>query len=153
MDLILWRHAEAEDAAEGQDDLDRALTSRGEKQAHRVATWLDRQLPEGTRILSSPARRCEQTVLALGRKYKVRQDLAPEATVADMLHAAQWPESKQAVLLVGHQPVIGETLAELLGVGAGTLPVRKGAVWWLRTRERDGEQQTVVFAVNSPETV
>lgn len=153
MDLILWRHAEAEDAAEGQDDLDRALTSRGEKQAHRVATWLDRQLPEGTRILSSPARRCEQTVLALGRKYKVRQDLAPEATVADMLHAAQWPESKQAVLLVGHQPMIGETLAELLGVGAGTLPVRKGAVWWLRTRERDGEQQTVVFAVNSPETV
>ncbi|MEO7547467.1 MAG: histidine phosphatase family protein, partial [Ramlibacter sp.] len=40
MDLILWRHAEAEDAPEGGDDLDRALTSRGEKQAARVAAWL-----------------------------------------------------------------------------------------------------------------
>jgi len=153
MDLILWRHAEAEDAAEGQDDLERALTSRGEKQAHRVATWLDRQLPEGTRIICSPARRCEQTVLALGRRYKIRQDLAPGATWGDLLHAAQWPESKQAVLLVGHQPVIGETLAQLLGISAGSLPVRKGAAWWLRTRERDGSQQTVVWAVHSPETL
>jgi phosphohistidine phosphatase len=153
MDLILWRHAEAEDAAEGQDDLDRALTPRGEKQAHRVATWLDRQLPEGTRILCSPARRCEQTVLALGRRYKIRQDLAPEATFGELLHAAQWPEAKQAVLLVGHQPVIGETLAHLLGVAAGSLPVRKGSAWWLRTRERDGSQQTVVWAVHSPETL
>ena len=68
MDLVLWRHAEAEEAAEGQNDLRRSLTSRGEKQAARVASWLDRQLPEGARILCSPARRCEQTVLALGRK-------------------------------------------------------------------------------------
>jgi len=31
--------------------------------------------------------------------------------------------------------------------------VRKGMVWWLRTRERDGQQQTVVTAVQSPETL
>lgn len=29
MDLILWRHAEAEVAAPGQDDLQRALTHKG----------------------------------------------------------------------------------------------------------------------------
>ena len=51
MDLILWRHAEAEDAAEGQGDLDRVLTSRGEKQAARMAAWLDRQLADGVKIL------------------------------------------------------------------------------------------------------
>ena len=153
MDLILWRHAEAEDAAEGQEDLARALTPRGEKQAFRVAGWLDRQLPEGTRVLSSPALRCEQTVLALGRKFKLRDELGPEATTATLLQAAQWPDAKQAVLLVGHQPVLGETLAQLLGVQGGSLPVRKGAAWWLRTRERDGQQQTVVWAVHSPETV
>ena len=44
MDLILWRHAEAFDLAEGQTDLERALTPRGEKQAARMAAWLDRQL-------------------------------------------------------------------------------------------------------------
>ena len=151
MDLILWRHAEAEDEAEGLDDLERALTQRGEKQASRVGAWLDRQLPEGTRVLSSPARRCEQTVLALGRKYKLRPELAPGASVQDLLGAAQWPHAKQPVLVVGHQPVLGETVAQLMGMAAGGCPVRKGAVWWLRTRERDGQEQTVVWAVHSPE--
>jgi phosphohistidine phosphatase len=153
MDLILWRHAEAEDAAVGQDDLARALTSRGEKQAARVAGWLDRQLPEGARVLSSPALRCEQTALALGRKFRLRDELGPQATPDGLLELAQWPNAKQAVLLVGHQPVLGETLARLLGVQAGSLPVRKGAAWWLRTRERDGHAQTVVWAVHSPESL
>ena len=56
MDLILWRHAEAQDEDESGDDLKRSLTARGEKQAARMAAWLDRHLPEGTRILCSPAR-------------------------------------------------------------------------------------------------
>jgi phosphohistidine phosphatase len=150
MDLILWRHAEAEDEAEGGDDLKRSLTARGEKQAARMGPWLDRQLPEGARVLCSPALRCEQTVLALGRKYKIRQELAPGATAADLLGLAQWPSAKQAVLLVGHQPVLGETIAQLLHFEQGTCPVRKGAVWWLRSRERDGDEQTVLIAVQYP---
>jgi phosphohistidine phosphatase len=153
MDLMLWRHAEAEDPHEGQRDLDRSLTARGEKQAARVAAWLDRQLPEGTKILCSPARRCEQTVLALGRKYKLRDELAPDATPDDILEAAQWPGARYPVLVVGHQPALGETIARLMGVDAGGCAVRKGAVWWLRTRERDGHQQTVVWAVQSPESI
>ena len=152
MDLILWRHAEAEEESDALDDMERALTPRGEKQAARVAAWLDRHLPEGTRVLSSPARRCEQTALALGRRYKLRNELVPAATAADVLAAAQWPLAKQAVLIVSHQPVLGETIAQLLGVQGGSCAVRKGAVWWLRTRERDGQEQTVVWAVQAPET-
>lgn len=153
MDLILWRHAEAEDLEEGGNDLKRSLTGRGEKQAARMAAWLDRQLPEGARILCSPARRCEQTVLALGRKYKTRQELAPGASVADLLEVAQWPSAKQAVLLVGHQPELGQTIAQLLNFNHDSWPVRKGAVWWLRTRERDGHEQTVLIAVQSPDVL
>ena len=153
MDLILWRHAEAEDAAEGQDDLSRALTGRGEKQAARVAAWLDRVLPEGTRILSSPARRCEQTVLALGRKYKVREELGPDATAAQLLEAVQWPNARQPVLLVGHQPILGEVVAQLLGIEGGSCAVRKGGAWWIRTRERGGHEQAVVVAVQSADSV
>ena len=153
MDLILWRHAEAEDGAEGQDDLARALTARGEKQAARVAAWLDRVLPEGTRVLSSPARRCEQTVLPLGRKYKLRAELAPDTSPALLLETAQWPTSRQPVLVVGHQPVLGEVVAQLLGIEGGSCPVRKGAVWWIRTRERDGHEQAVVVAVQSPDSL
>lgn len=153
MDMILWRHAEAQDEESGGDDLKRSLTGRGEKQAARMAAWLDRQVPEGARILCSPARRCEQTVLALARKYKIRQELAPESTAADLLEVAQWPSAKQAVLLVGHQPALGETIAQLLHFKHDSCPVRKGAVWWLRTRERDGHQQTLLVAVQSPDVL
>ncbi|TFZ08043.1 SixA phosphatase family protein [Ramlibacter humi] len=151
MDLILWRHAEAEDPVDGADDLQRSLTPRGEKQAARIGAWLDRQLPDGARILCSPARRCEQTVLALGRKYKVRAELAPDATVQQLLEVAQWPVARQPVVLVGHQPVLGELVASLMDITGGSCAVRKGSAWWLRTRERAGDRQTIVVAVQSPD--
>jgi phosphohistidine phosphatase len=152
MDLILWRHAEAEDEAPG-GDLQRALTARGEKQAARMAAWLDRQLMDGVKILCSPALRCEQTVAPLGRKYKLRDELAPGATPDAILAAAQWPGAKQPVLIVGHQPTLGETAAQLLGMEPRELTIRKGAVWWFRSREREGEDQTVLVAVLSPDMV
>lgn len=151
MDLIFWRHAEADDWTEGCDDMQRSLTPRGEKQAKRMAGWLDRQLPEGTRIVSSPARRCEQTALALGRKYKLRVELAPDATPDALLAAAGWPHSKSVVLMIGHQPALGQAISLLLGLQQDSCAVRKGAVWWIRTRERDGDVQTVVVTVQAPE--
>ena len=157
MDLILWRHAEAEVWPDGDpqagSDLDRSLTARGEKQAARMAGWLDRQLPEGARILVSPARRCEQTALALGRKFKIRSELAPDATSAQLLELVQWPLGKSPILVVGHQPTLGQTIAQLLGLQESDCPVKKGAVWWLRSRERDGHSQTVVVTVQSPEVL
>ena len=151
MNLVLWRHAEAHELREGEQDLDRTLTSRGEKQAKRMAQWLDRQLPDLTRVLVSPARRTEQTAQALGRKYKVRQELAPGATVVQLLEAVQWPDDKSTVLVVGHQPLLGQTIAQLLGLNASECAVKRGAVWWLRSRERGASQQTVVVTVQSPE--
>jgi len=151
MDLIFWRHAEAEDWTDGCDDMQRALTSRGEKQAKRMASWLDRQLPEGTRVISSPARRCEQTVMALERRYKLREELAPETTPQALLAAAGWPNGKSVVLVVGHQPALGQAISQLLGWQHESCPVRKGSVWWIRTRERDGDVQTVVVTVQTPE--
>lgn len=153
MDLVLWRHAEAHEAAPDGDDLLRALTPRGEKQAARMAAWLDRQLPEGARILVSPARRTEQTVLALGRKYKVRTELAPGATVEQVLQLAHWPQGRGVTLLVGHQPVLGQTIALLLGLKGSECSVRKGAVWWLRHRLRDGISQTTLVSVQSPDVL
>jgi len=155
MDLILWRHAEAEDGLLGDEtsglDLDRSLTQRGEKQAARMAAWLDRQLPEGARVMVSPARRCEQTALALGRKYKIRPELAPHASVAQLLELVKWPSSKYPILIVGHQPVLGQTIAQLLGLKESECAVKKGALWWLRNRERDGQSQTVIVTVQLPE--
>ena len=153
MDLILWRHAEALEMREVQDDLDRALTPKGERQALRVAAWLNQQLPASTRVLASPARRTQQTAAVLDRRVKTVPALAPDGTVEGLLHAVRWPDAREPVLVVGHQPVLGLTAAYLLAGQAQTWAVRKGALWWLRAREREGVLQVVLHAVVSPELV
>ncbi|GAA4420475.1 SixA phosphatase family protein [Acidovorax lacteus] len=151
MDLILWRHAEAHPGLEEGDDLERALTPRGEKQALRMAGWLDRQLPEGLRVLASPARRTVQTAEALGRKFKLRAELLPDGTPDDLLELVQWPQGRGAVLVVGHQPLLGRVVAQLMGLPGGECAVRKGSVWWLRQRQRLDQPQTVLVTVQTPE--
>ena len=158
MDLILWRHAEAEVAEEGGDDLSRPLTKKGERQASRMAAWLDRHLPEGTRVLVSPSERTQQTVAPLGRKFKLRDELVPDTTLEDVLTLLKWhPEtglqSKGPVLLVGHQPYLGQLIARLLGMDEQICSVSKGGVWWLRTRMRDGQLQTVLLTVAVPDFI
>lgn len=129
MDLILWRHAEAHELHEGEDDMERPLTARGERQAQRMARWLDKQLPEGIRIFCSPAVRAEQTLLPLGRKYKLRDELSPQCSQDHVLELVKWPNAKHAVLVVGHQPFLGRTAASLLNLANDDLAIRKGAVW------------------------
>ncbi len=155
MDLILWRHAEAEDLQETDDgcsaDLSRRLTSKGEKQAARMAAWLDRQLPQGVKIWCSPAVRTEQTALALQRKYRVREELGPDRTADDLLQLVQWPQAGQTALVIGHQPTLGRVIARLMNLQDTECAVKKGALWWLRQRERNGQPQTVLLTVQTPE--
>jgi phosphohistidine phosphatase len=150
MDLILWRHAEAEP---GEPDLGRRLTAKGLKQAERVAAWLDGHLPDTTRILASPADRAQQTALALKRKFRIVPELAPGAAASDLLAAAGWPDAREAVLLVGHQPTLGEVAALLLAGEQLAWSVRKAAVWWLSNRVRDGTSGVVLRVVIGPDFV
>jgi phosphohistidine phosphatase len=151
MDLLLWRHAEAEVAREGQDDLQRQLTGKGELQAQRMARWLDKHLPASTRILASPALRTQQTAQAIGRRFKTVEAIAPGASVDAVLDAANWPQSKAPVLIVGHQPTLGQVVAQLLGGPEQGWSIRKGSVWWLRHRDRDAGAQVVLLTVQSPD--
>lgn len=151
MDLILWRHAEAVDLELVGDDMVRYLTPRGEKQAARMAAWLDRQMPDGAKVLASPAVRAEQTAKILGRKFKTSTALAPLATPQQLLDLVQWPHGKGCVLVVGHQPTLGHVISRLVGLQTNECAVRKGALWWLRYREREDGEQTVVVTVQSPD--
>jgi phosphohistidine phosphatase len=152
MDLIFWRHAEAEDEREGLADVDRALTPRGEKQAARIGAWLHRHLPADTRVLCSPALRCQQTALRLGRGYVLCEDLAQGTRPADLLRATEWPSAPHPVLIVGHQPALGQALAQLLRLQDDRCTVLKGAAWWLRQRAQAGGSETIVWAVRSPDS-
>ena len=150
MDLILWRHAEAEP---GEPDLGRRLTSKGRKQAERMAAWLEHRLPETTRILVSPAERTQQTALALGRRYRTSREVAPGASAASILAAAGWPDAREPVLVVGHQPTLGEVAAFLLAGEEAGWSIRKGAVWWLTNRTRLGQSGAVLKVAIGPDLV
>lgn len=150
MELILWRHAEAE---LGEPDEGRALTAKGHKQASKIADWLDRNLPESCRILVSPATRTLQTVEALGRKYKVMPELAPERSAEDLLRAANWPDSREPVLIIGHQPTLGLVASQLICGQAQEWSLRKANVWWIAQRERGNITTNYLKAVIAPELV
>lgn len=150
MDLILWRHAEAE---EGTPDLQRPLTAKGQKQARRMAEWLDSQLPDGCKILVSPALRTLQTVEPLGRKYKVVPEIGPGASAQDVLRAANWPKGKEAVMVVAHQPTLGEVAALLVGGRDGYWEMKKANAWWIVQKEADDPDSLYLKAVMAPELI
>ncbi len=147
MDLILWRHAEAE---EGEDDLRRRLTRKGERQARRMADWLNQRLAAKTRVLVSPAERTRATAAALERSVQIVPALAPDAAPQALLDAARWPRSAEPVLIVGHQPTLGLLASRLLSGLEQPWSIRKGAVWWLRMRQHDAGEVTLV-AVQGPD--
>jgi phosphohistidine phosphatase len=156
VDIILWRHAYARRIDEGAPvdealDLARELTPKGHVQARASAKWLKRHLSAGTRVLCSPALRCQETAQYLEMEVRTVQALRPSAGADEVLAAAKWPSAKSPVLIVGHQPALGQVVGRLLGIAEGVVAVRKAGIWWLRQRERDGVTQTTVVAVVSPD--
>jgi phosphohistidine phosphatase len=141
MELILWRHADAE---EGADDMARRLTRKGEKQAAAMAKWLRAHLPKDYTVLASPAARAQETAAALGAKVITEKTLAPGASPAAIIKAAE--KHKGLVIIVGHQPDLGRAAAHLVADTRAEWSIRKGAIWWL-----SGEAPARIEAVVSPD--
>jgi phosphohistidine phosphatase len=131
MELILWRHADAED---GMHDSERKLTAKGVKQAARMAKWLRARIPEDAVILASPAKRAQQTARALSPNFKTVKEIGTSATSEDILLAAGWPSDNRTVVVVGHQPTLGETAAWLMTGKKEQWALKKGAVVWVARR-------------------
>ncbi len=159
MELILWRHADAGDSvADPRDDLDRRLTDRGRRQAARVARWLESRLPERCLVISSPAPRAQETAEALGLKIRIDERLAPGSTGASVLDVAGWPGKEsdgksRHVLIVGHQPSLGEAFSLALAGQAQRWTVRKGGLVWLVSRSSGGESPVYLRASIGPDLV
>lgn len=144
MDLLLWRHAEAE---EGDDDLKRRLTERGERQAKVMAAWIRQHQPKDLRIVVSPSIRTQQTAQALRLPFETHRKIGPEACVSELIAASGWPQASGSVLIIGHQPSLGRLAALLLAGHEAEWSIKKGALWWLSNRVRRGETQTVLRAM------
>lgn len=150
MELILWRHAEAED---GSPDIARQLTAKGEKQAQKIASWLKARMMKPVRILASPASRTQQTAMALSTKFETSAEVGTEASAERILRAAGWPDAKGTVLIVGHQPTLGQVAATLLSGQDDDWKIEKGAVWWFSTSVEWGDPITALRAVIMPKDV
>lgn len=148
MDLLLWRHAEAVD---GAPDLARQLTARGHKQAREIAQWITKHAPKHLRVLVSPAVRAQETATALTSDFETLPVLAPGEDPEGILDAAGWEISNGAVLVVGHQPTLGQAAALAMFGRAHDISVKKGGLWWLTLRDRDEGHRVVVRAVVNPE--
>lgn len=146
MDLILWRHADAE---EGIPDAERRLSAQGKVQAERMAQWLRARLPGDPVFLVSPARRAQETARALVPTFNISRAVGTTATASAVMEAAGWPDARGAVVVVGHQPTLGQVAALALTATAAELDIEKGAVFWLVRRE--GDRKTRIHAVISPE--
>jgi phosphohistidine phosphatase len=143
MELILWRHADAED---GKPDLARRLTPKGRAQAERIAAWIGEHVPPGFHLIASPAVRAQETARALRAPIETSPLIGPGAPVASILSAAAWPERPRTAILVGHQPDFGRAAAFLLCGEEQEWHIDKGALWWLA-----GGKPAFIKAVVSPD--
>lgn len=154
MQLILWRHAEAEDIA--ASDMVRNLTPKGKKQAAHMSAWLHAQLQDDIvnwRVVASKANRAQQTAAALGLATNISADILPDAPAEAVLKAANWPDGNRNVIVVGHQPTLGHAIARLVNGVDGYVSVKKGAMWWFEVRYRDGRAETRLKAMATPDTI
>ena len=168
MQLVLWRHAQA---GEGSPDLARELTAHGREQARAMAAWLAPRLPAGARLVASPALRSRQTAQALRTPDLIDPRIAPEADLDEHLAAigraggadagrhdriGNPPEALdegRVLVLVGHQPTLGRLASQLLAGEPLDWRIRKGAIWWLATRAREGHARFWLRAVIDPDTL
>lgn len=141
MDLILWRHADAED---GVPDDERRLTAKGRRQAQKMAAWLTEQLSGDCRVIVSPAMRTRETAAAFTDKPVIDKAVSTSATPQGVLQAAGWPDAAGTIVVVGHQPTLGATAALALTGEAAAWSLKKGAVWWL-AHDEDGVRVKAVI--------
>ncbi len=150
MDLILWRHAEAE---YGFDDLNRKLTVKGQRQAEKMAKWLTRQVRgRKVQLIASGARRSQQTLAAFSKDFLVESRLNPGASAAAYFNCCGWPSNWDGVVIVvGHQPEIGRVASLALTGREVEWSVKKGAIWWLQQHAGPGGLQTTLRAMMTPQ--
>ena len=128
MNLYLMRHgiAVAADDLGVVQDKERPLTSKGIKRIRRAARGIRRLGIEFDGVLTSPLLRARQTAdivaaaLDLQSRLEEITELAPECSVEQLIICLTRYQDRDHLLLVGHQPLLGQTLAGLIEPNSGT---------------------------------
>ncbi|HEX7069657.1 MAG TPA: phosphohistidine phosphatase SixA [Rhodothermales bacterium] len=129
MRVYLVRHGIAEDPRIDRPDFDRALTDAGVERIRGQASALRRAGMKLDRLLTSPLVRARQTAELLGETLGVSLEeemlLAAGCSLDDVQEVLGRIPDARHVMIVGHQPDLGEVVRQLTG---GIVKMRKGTV-------------------------
>ncbi len=122
-EIILLRHAHADNAASAGNDVDRGLSPRGVAEARAAGHWLREHAALPATVLCSPARRARQTLEeALGDVPAQSEQRIYEATAGELAFLIDDHADVPRLMLVGHNPGF-ETLVALLATGSPEISV------------------------------
>jgi len=133
MEIYILRHGIAEDAKAGMPDAERALTENGREKLHAVLEQAHEAGAKPSLILTSPYRRAAQTARIAGHilgcgKILETEVLTPSSTPKAVWEAICSRRREGALLLAGHEPLLGMTVGYLLGAPAMRVDLKKAAL-------------------------
>jgi phosphohistidine phosphatase len=126
--LLLLRHAIAEDGGRGGDDAARRLTGEGKRKLREVVAGMRALELAVDVVLTSPLVRARETAQIVAEAYdlpepEIVRALAPGGGPDAVLTALGGYAASTALVLVGHQPDLGELASTLLAGTPGLVPL------------------------------
>lgn len=128
--VMLLRHGTAEAVRAGSVDEERGLTGDGRHEVQELATGMRMLALSVDVVLTSPLRRAEETARIVANVHGVTDRLevlpalspggAPEAVVRSLSAC----DGASGVVLVGHEPDLGELASILLSGTPGLVKIR-----------------------------
>jgi len=133
MEIYILRHGIAEEAKAGVPDAERALTDTGREKLRAVLEQARRGGVKPSLILSSPYRRALQSAQMAGQvlgchKVVESESLTPGSTPKAVWDAICARRREPALLIAGHEPLLGMTIGYLLGAPALQVDLKKAAL-------------------------
>lgn len=158
MEIYILRHGIAEEPKSGAPDADRALTDIGREKLRAV---LEQAREAGVRpslILTSPYKRAQQTAHMAGQVLRCNKITEAPVLVPGSSPKAVWEavcahRREPALLLAGHEPLLGMTVGYLLGVPALQVDLKKAALVRIDQESFSGAPRGVLKWMLTPRLV
>lgn len=121
--LMLLRHAKSDWSAPGTRDHDRTLNPRGREAAPKMGAYMARHALVPDLIIASTATRVVETLDLLLPAFAkapkvVSERRIYEATPERLMEVIKdTPQAAHSILLIGHNPGLGELASSLVAVG------------------------------------
>jgi phosphohistidine phosphatase len=153
--IYFVRHGKAEDFGPSGSDADRRLTAEGRREVAAVAEHLHRLDDKVGVVLSSPLRRAVETAEIFAEELDVKTSIAEELdppVSAVKILAFVKSHAEHRIVLAGHEPGFGQTIARWLDTSLHAFPLKKAAIARLDVPE-EGEGGSIELAWLAPPDV